>query len=105
MARRSMRDYRYLLAALPALLLLSVQGRPAHAQAAAAAATKTVSWKAVGSVDIAAFNKDLVRGKPTIDVAVYLPSNFDPGSVRSPWREWWMELKPLRKSTAEPVSR
>lgn len=72
-----MRNSRYLVVILPALLLLSAQGRPAHAHSPEPA-IKPVVWKAVESVDIAAFNRDLVRGKPTIDVAVYLPSNFDP---------------------------
>lgn len=76
-----MRDFRYLLASLAALSLQSVHAHPAHAQTAGTSA-KIVQWKAVDSVDIAAFNKDLVRGKPTIDVAVYLPSNFDPGFRR-----------------------
>ena len=39
---------------------------------------KKVSWKAVDGIDIADFNKDLEPGKPTVDVAVYFPSNFDP---------------------------
>ncbi len=37
-----------------------------------------VAWKAVDTVDVAAFNKDLVAGKPTMDVGVYFPSNLDP---------------------------
>lgn len=72
-----MRNSRYLAAILPALLLLGAQDRPAHAHSHEPA-VKPVAWKAVESVDIAAFNRDLVPGKPTMDVAVYLPSNFDP---------------------------
>ena len=72
-----MRNSRYLAVILPALLLLSAQDRPAYAHSPEPA-FKPVAWKAVESVDIAAFNRDLVRGKPTMDVAVYLPSNFDP---------------------------
>lgn len=37
-----------------------------------------VKWNMVDSIDIADFNKDLAVGKPTIDLAVYFPSNFDP---------------------------
>ena len=37
----------------------------------------TVVWKAVDTIDVAAFNKDLEVGKPTMDVGVYFPSNFD----------------------------
>jgi len=38
---------------------------------------KAVEWKEVDTIDLVAFNKDLVAGKPTLDVAVYFPSNFD----------------------------
>ena len=68
---------RHLFAVLPALLLQSIGEGPARAQPAAAAITP-VTWEAAEGVDLAAFNNDLVPGKPTIDVAVYLPSNFDP---------------------------
>ncbi|SDN11047.1 protein of unknown function [Daejeonella rubra] len=40
--------------------------------------TQKVSWKAVDTIDIAGFNSDIEPGKPTLDVAVYYPSNFDP---------------------------
>lgn len=46
---------------------------------AASAKAKRVEWTATDSVDLADFNKDLVAGKPTMDVAVYFPSNFGPG--------------------------
>ncbi|WP_411289302.1 hypothetical protein [Phenylobacterium sp.] len=65
----------YLLAALGALLLQVAS--PALAQPVPKA-LRPVAWKIVESVDIAAFNKDLVAGKPTLDVGIYLPSNFDP---------------------------
>ncbi|MBL0123610.1 MAG: hypothetical protein IPP88_13055 [Betaproteobacteria bacterium] len=42
------------------------------------AENKLVAWKVVDTVDVAAFNKDLVVGKPTMDVGVYFPSNLDP---------------------------
>ena len=38
---------------------------------------KAVAWKAVDTIDIVAFNKDIVAGKLTMDVGVYFPSNFD----------------------------
>ncbi len=78
MGGRPMRRWRLLLAAMPALLLMQDGGsRPAQAHVPAAAA-KPVKWEVVRSIDLAAFNKDVIRGKPTVDVAVYLPSNFDP---------------------------
>lgn len=68
---------RHLLAALGALVLQGAALSPAAAHPPAKPA-KPVVWKAVESVDLAAFNKDLVAGKPTMDVVVYMPSNFDP---------------------------
>jgi hypothetical protein len=38
-----------------------------------------VSWSTVKTVDVDAINSDLVPGRPTIDVGIYFPSNFDPG--------------------------
>lgn len=73
-----LRTPRYLLPALAAALTLQV----AHAAPAQASPTDQgippVAWKVVDSVDIKAFNKDVKPGKPTVDVAIYLPSNFDP---------------------------
>jgi len=66
-----------LLAALGALVLQGAVLSPATAEPSAKT-TRPVAWKAVESVDLAAFNKDLVAGKPTMDVVVYIPSNFDP---------------------------
>jgi hypothetical protein len=37
-----------------------------------------VKWQALPSLDLADFNKDLVAGKPTMDIGIYIPSNFDP---------------------------
>lgn len=68
---------RYLLAALGALVLQGAALSPAAAHPPAKP-VKPVAWKAVESVDLVAFNKDLVAGKPTMDVVVYMPSNFDP---------------------------
>lgn len=36
-----------------------------------------VSWHEVDTIDIRAFNSDVLDGKPTLDVGVYYPSNFD----------------------------
>jgi len=38
-----------------------------------------VEWTASGDVDVAAINVDIIAGKPTVDVGIYIPSNFDPG--------------------------
>jgi len=64
-------------AALAATLLAAAPVSVTEAAAKEQAAPR-VTWRIVDSVDLAEFNKDLVTGKPTIDVAVYLPSNFDP---------------------------
>ena len=68
---------RYLLAVLGALILQGGALFPATAQPSAKP-VKPVVWKAVEAVDLVAFNKDLVAGRPTMDVVVYIPSNFDP---------------------------
>lgn len=77
MKGRSLRGAGFLLAALSALLLGSGQQAPAVAHAPSKP-VKRVAWQSADSVDLAAFNRDLVPGKPTMDVAVYVPSNFDP---------------------------
>lgn len=41
-------------------------------------AVEKVQWTPVASVDLASFNSDVVPGKPSVDVAIYVPSNFDP---------------------------
>jgi hypothetical protein len=76
MGAPSLRMFRSQLAALAGLVLLGAPSDQAGAKPAARKAS--VAWQKAESVDVAAFNADLVRGKPTIDVAVYLPSNFDP---------------------------
>lgn len=68
---------RFLLAALGALLLQGAALSPATAQPSAKP-VRPVAWKAVETVDLAAFNVDLVAGKLTMDVVIYVPSNFDP---------------------------
>lgn len=65
---------RRLLAALAALCLHGAAAVPA----VAAPPVKPVAWRMVETVDLAAFNRDLERGKPTMDVVIYIPSNFDP---------------------------
>lgn len=62
---------------LTALVALCLHGA-AVAPALAAPAVKPVAWKVVPSVDLVAFNKDLEPGKLTMDVVIYIPSNFDP---------------------------
>jgi hypothetical protein len=64
---------RCLTAALAALSFA------AATPALSAPAARPVAWKPVPSVDLAAFNKGLEPGKLTMDVAIYVPSNFDPG--------------------------
>ena len=39
---------------------------------------KLVEWNSLDTIDIADFNKDLKRGKLTLDIGIYFPSNFDP---------------------------
>ena len=72
-----MTSSRSLLAVLGALVLQAAAFSPAAAQPSPKP-VRPVAWKAVEAVDLAVFNKDLVAGKPTMDVVVYLPSNFDP---------------------------
>ena len=43
-----------------------------------ATAVGKVKWTEVDTIDIPALNADLVQGKPTMDLGVYFPSNFDP---------------------------
>jgi hypothetical protein len=57
---------------------LALQGAHAHGVQQQPAALGPVAWKAADAVDLAAFNKDLVAGRPTMDVVVYFPSNLDP---------------------------
>lgn len=67
---------------LAAAVLMGCAHGQYEPQKATSPETKRVDWKVVESVDLAAFNKDLVAGKPTMDVGVYLPSNFDPAYTR-----------------------
>ncbi|ODU35131.1 ImmA/IrrE family metallo-endopeptidase [Sphingopyxis sp. SCN 67-31] len=71
--------YRKFALAAALLALPLYQAIPASAGAPAAPAKpKPVAWQKVSSVDLAEFNKDIVPGKLTMDVAIYMPSNFDP---------------------------
>ena len=63
---------------LKGALALSCTTALAATPSTEAGAVAKVKWTAVDSVNVAKFNSDLVRGKPTIDVAIYVPSNFDP---------------------------
>lgn len=40
--------------------------------------SKEKNWLPVDSIDVKAFNEDLVAGKPTMDIGIYFPNNFDP---------------------------
>lgn len=51
---------------------------PAHEPAAALHGASRVVWKDAPGVDVADFNRDLVAGRPTVDLGVYFPSNLDP---------------------------
>jgi len=76
-----MRALRISLVVAATLLLQGTQGRPAVAGQPAGKqqrAVKPVDWSVVAQDQVAAMNRDLVAGKPTMDVAVYMPSNFDP---------------------------
>lgn len=71
-----MQRFRVMMAAIAALAAGSIVDPSAQAHPTVAKA-KRVAWTNA-LVDLAAFNKDLVAGKPTMDVVVYFPSNFDP---------------------------
>ncbi len=77
MRMRSVRISPSVIAALAAFALQVGYTAPAVAQPAAAKA-RPVAWKTVDTVDLAAFNKDLAPGKLTMDLVIYIPSNFDP---------------------------
>ena len=85
MRRRPMRGLARLIALAPALAIGSAVDMPAVARSAAPAGdrqAKPTAWANDRSVDLAAFNRDLVPGKPTLDVAIHVPSNFDPAFRR-----------------------
>ncbi|WP_230280634.1 ImmA/IrrE family metallo-endopeptidase [Croceicoccus sp. Ery15] len=66
-------------AALLALALCGAGASPAAAETTESAATSPVSWSMAEGVDVAAINSDLVAGRPTVDIGIYIPSNFDEG--------------------------
>ncbi len=76
-----MRTSRYLTAFLAALAISAAHAPLGHAQAASKP-VKKVAWTAAPAVDVAAFNSDLEKGKPTLDIGVYVPSNFDPAYTK-----------------------
>lgn len=39
--------------------------------------TPIVNWSRIDSIDINEINSDLVKGKPTVDIGIYFPSNLD----------------------------
>jgi hypothetical protein len=39
--------------------------------------TPIVNWSQIDSIDINEINSDLVKGKPTVDIGIYFPSNLD----------------------------
>lgn len=67
-----------MVAALLALPLSQAMPARAVISNASVPIPKSVSWRTVSALDLAEFNKDVVPGKMTMDVAVYIPSNFDP---------------------------
>jgi hypothetical protein len=74
MNARRLRRYRLTLV-LASVVLLAVAPMGAVGQHTP---VQRVSWSDVATIDLADFNKDLVAGRPTMDVAIYIPSNFDP---------------------------
>jgi len=55
------------------------QQKPATSIDSGIVEVKRTVWNQVDTIDLAAFNSDLVIEKPTLDIGVYFPSNFDPG--------------------------
>jgi len=39
--------------------------------------TPIVNWSRIDSIDINEINSDLLKGKPTVDIGIYFPSNLD----------------------------
>ncbi len=50
---------------------------------ATAASAQGAAWAAIRQADVARLNAGLRLGEPTVDVAVYLPSNLDPAFAQS----------------------
>ena len=69
------------LAKLAAVTVLALVGAGTNSLAAnsEARADQPANWTINEAVDVNAINSDLVPGRPTIDVGIYFPSNFDPG--------------------------
>jgi len=73
-----MRRAILLTLALHVPLALAPVGASAVGVPAPANPVPMVKWSPVSSVNLKQFNSDIILGKPTIDVVVYVPSNFDP---------------------------
>lgn len=76
-----------LLPAAALAALLGVQASDGQTRSPASNGTSTgevrrVVWSVIAKDEVAALNRDLVAGKPTMDVGVYLPSNYDPAFKR-----------------------
>lgn len=65
--------------ALQGILALTCTSAGAVETRLPTAPAEKVRWTSVDSFDLKKFNSDVVHGKPTIDVVIYVPSNFDPG--------------------------
>ena len=99
MGCRVMKNLIYLLAT--AILCGCAQSQSGIQQLSSSEA-KAVVWKVVDIVDIATFNKDLVAGKPTMDVGVYFPSNLDP-AFRKVTLERFLESIQAAKAIFKPA--
>ena len=61
---------------------LNETGSPANLGATNDSISKA-EWTIIDSIDYETLNADIVPGKPTMDVGVYLPSNLDPEFKKS----------------------
>ena len=66
-----------LFASLNVHCTLNETGSPANLGATNDSISKA-EWTIIDSIDYEMLNADIVPGKPTMDVGVYLPSNLDP---------------------------
>ncbi|MBY0302716.1 MULTISPECIES: hypothetical protein [Alphaproteobacteria] len=95
-----------LLSAAATLALLAVQPGDRQSRAAAAPsngptasdrAVTPVAWTVIARDEVAALNRDVVAGKPTMDVGVYLPANYDPAFKRVTLETMLTGLKAAKK--------
>ncbi|MEQ9099462.1 MAG: hypothetical protein RIF36_14690 [Imperialibacter sp.] len=61
-----------------------------------------VKWRSLDTLDVAGFNADLIPGKPTVDVGVYFPSNFD-SRFKKVTLPWLMESLRAAKEIYQPT--